>query len=191
MRRMNFRNKIEELANFRRGFLNCLLWQLIGAAIGLLFAIALDGAMQEALASHLTEGVGYITGESPAGLPYFLKRCLTYAQLLLIVWGLEYFTYGYIGVRVLLLLRGFLYGFGQVAWVAAYHIKGIGLAVLAYWPHNLLLVLAAAWLEWMLHGRMYPGRMTGKQTAAVTACMVLVLAMVEAYGVPAMFRYFM
>lgn len=190
MRRINFQNKLEEWGRFRRGLFNCLLWWGIGAGIGLLFAAALDGEMQSTLAQHLETGVDYLLDENPAPLTYFLKRCLTYTQMLLVVWGLEYFTYGYIGVRVLLLSRGFLYGFGQVAWVMAYGIKGICLGIVAYWPHNLLFIIASAWLEWMMHGRIFSGRFSARQTAAVTACMVPVIAMVEAYGAPAMFRYF-
>lgn len=190
MRRMNIKNKLDEWNRFRKGFLNCLLWWAVGAGIGLLFAIALSQDMQTALGEHLETGAHYLLSENPAQLTYFFKRCLTYMQLLLLVWALEYFTYGYIGVRVVLLARGFLYGFGQVAWMNAYHLRGIWLGLATYWPHNLLWILVTAWLEWALRMRIRAGRMTPRQIAIITACMVPVLAMVEAYVAPALFRYF-
>lgn len=191
MRRMNFKNHLEEWGRFRKGLLNCLLWWVIGAGIGLLFAIALSQEMQSALGQHLETGVGYLMGENPAQFTYFLKRCLTYTQLLLLVWALEYFTYGYIGVRVLLLIRGFLYGFGQVAWLSAYQIRGLWLGLMAYWPHNLLWIVTVSWLEWMMRARARTGCMKPKQLAVVTICMIPLLAIVEAYAAPALFRYFM
>lgn len=191
MRRMNFRNQLEEWSRFRKGFLNCLLWWGIGGGIGLLFAIALSQEMQSALGQHLETGVGYLMSENPAQLTYFFKRCLTYTQLLLLVWTLEYFTYGYIGVRILLLVRGFLYGFGQVAWLSAYQIRGLWLGLMAYWPHNLLWIVVVAWLEWMMRTRARNGHMKPKQLAVITICMIPLLAVIEAYATPALFRYFM
>ena len=175
-------------ARYRRGLCSCLLWWAIGAGIGLLFAIALDSEMKEALANHLESGVSYLFNENSPPVTYFLKRCLTYTQLLLLIWGLEYFTYGYMGVRVLMLCRGFIYGFSQTAWAMAYGLKGIGLGLVAYCPHNLLFIAVAAWVEWLLQKNAGGGRVTMRQVAIWIICLVPVIAWVEAYGAPALFR---
>ena len=146
--------------------------------------------MQSSLAAHLETEVKFLTDTNQPPITYFFKRCLTYTQILLVVWGLEYFTYGYLGVRVLLLGRGFLYGFAQVPWISIYGIKGVWLGMVAYWPHNLLLITATALLEWLLHGRLFAGKITMRQTAVLTACIIPVIALAEAYGSSAMFRYF-
>ena len=147
--------------------------------------------MQSRLAEHLQSGVLNLVAIEPAPFTYFLKRCLTYAQLLLLAWGLEYFAFGYIGVRILLLVRGFLYGFGQVAWIYAYQVKGLWLGALAYWPHNLLFIVVIAWLEWMMQERQYVGHWSSKQIGLITAFLIPLLALVEAYIAPALLRHFL
>ncbi len=181
----------ENLGQYQKGLVSCLLWCAIGAGIGLLFAIALDSEMQGRLAEHLQSGVLNLVAIEPAPFTYFLKRCLTYAQLLLLAWGLEYFAFGYIGVRILLLVRGFLYGFGQVAWIYAYQVKGFWLGALAYWPHNLLFIVVIAWLEWMMQERQYVGHWSSKQIGLITAFLIPLLALVEAYIAPALLRHFL
>lgn len=181
----------ENLGQYQKELVSCLLWCAIGAGIGLLFAIALDSEMQSRLAEHLQSGVLNLVAIEPAPFTYFLKRCLTYAQLLLLAWGLEYFAFGYIGVRILLLVRGFLYGFGQVAWIYAYQVKGFWLGALAYWPHNLLFIVVIAWLEWMMQERQYVGHWSSKQIGLITAFLIPLLALVEAYIAPALLRHFL
>lgn len=184
----NYHQNQGQWTRYRKVFYSCLLWWAIGAGIGLLFAIALDSEMKQALAAHLESGVSSLLSENSPPFTYFLKRCLTYTQILLLVWGLEYFAYGYMGVRILMLGRGFMYGFSQAAWIAAYGLKGLILGLAAYGPHNLLLAAVVSWLEWLLRSGPLGGRMTSKQTALCIACLVPVIAGVEAYGAPALFR---
>ena len=136
--------------NFCSVLWSLLLWWAIGAGIGLLFALALDGEMKQSLAGYLQQGVDQLAAKSSPSFTYFFKRCLTYIQLLLIVWGLELWNYGFFGVRILLLGRGFIYGFSQMAWAAAYGVKGILLGAVAYAPHNILFAAVCAWIEWWL-----------------------------------------
>ncbi len=179
---------VDQWIRYRKGLYSCLLWWIIGAGIGLLFAIALDSEMKQALAQHLENGVSYLLHENSPPFTYFLKRCLTYTQLLLLIWGLEYFTYGYMGVRILMLCRGFIYGFSQMAWAIAYGVKGILLGLVAYCPHNLLFAAVAAWLEWLLRKNAVGGRLTMRQVALWLCCFIPLMAWVEAYGASALFR---
>ncbi len=178
----------DQWARYRRALYSCFLWWAIGAGIGLLFAIALDADMKQTLALHLENGVSYLMNESAPPFTYFLKRCLTYTQLLLLVWGLEYFNYGYMGVRILMLCRGFIYGFSQTAWIAAYGIKGIFLGLTAYFPHNLLFMAAAALGEWLLQKNAGEVKISMRGTVIWICCLVPLLAWVEAYGAPALVR---
>ncbi len=181
-------NIADQWMRYRKGLYSCLLWWAIGAGIGLLFAIALDAEMKQALAQHLENGVSYLLNTNSPPFTYFLKRCLTYTQLLLLIWGLEYFAYGYIGVRILMLCRGFIYGFSQTAWAVAYGMKGILLGLAAYCPHNLLFAAVAAWLEWLLQKRGSADRLTLRKAAIGVSILIPVMAWVEAYGAPVLFR---
>ncbi len=157
MRRFSVKHKAgrsshnNQWMNFRSILQRLLLWWGIGAGIGLLFALALDGDMKQVLAGHLEKSVNLLLGRSGPSFTYYLKRCLTYIQLLLVVWGLEMWNCGVFGVRILLLGRGFIYGFSQTAWACAYGMKGILLGTVAYIPHNLLFAAAIAWIEGWLH----------------------------------------
>ena len=184
------RYQIDALKKWKEIGVNCILWWAIGVGVGLLFAIAIGSEMQQSLATHLENSVSYLLTGDSLPFTYFLRRCLTYAQLILLVWGLEYLNYGFLGVRILLLYRGFLYGFTQLTWLKAYHLKGIWLALVAYWPHNLLFLLFCAYLEWRLHMRGVRPLQSKRQIGIILSSAALILAVTEAYGATAMFRYF-
>ena len=107
MRRFSVKHKAgrsshnNQWMNFRSILQRLLLWWGIGAGIGLLFALALDGDMKQVLAVHLENSVNQLLGRSGPSFTYYLKRCLTYIQLLLVIWGLEMWSYGVFGVRIL------------------------------------------------------------------------------------------
>ncbi len=182
------KNRGEQWLSYRRILFNCLLWWAIGAGIGLLFAIALDTEMKQSLALHLENGVSYLLNKNTPSFTYFLKRCLTYTQLLLLIWGLEYFTYGFLGVRILMLCRGFIYGFSQTAWTVTYGIKGVFLGMVSYFPHNLLFILGASWMERLMQKNIVAGRLETRQIALLISCLVPLLAWVEAYASQTLFR---
>lgn len=187
MRRMG---RIADWQRYGRICINCLLWCAAGAGIGILFALAVSSDMRLTLAKHLEQQMAYLLAENSTPAVYFLKRCVTYARLLAVVWVLEYFAFGYLGVRLLMLAKGFVFGFSQVAWVSLYGLKGLWLAAVAYWPHHLLWILASAWIEWMQRGRICGGPLPVRQAAALSICLTAVLALAEAYGAPALLRYF-
>ncbi len=178
----------DQWMRYRRSLFSCFLWWAIGAGIGLLFSIALDSEMKQTLALHLESGVSYLLNENATAFTYFLKRCLTYTQLLLLIWGLEYFTYGFMGVRILMLCRGFIYGFSQMAWIAAYGIKGVLWGLTAYFPHNLLFAASAALLEWSMQKNTTEMQFSTRRTILWICCLVPLLAWVEAYGAPTLVR---
>lgn len=192
MRRLNKKHKKGHCSQtinnqwnyYRYAFLSLLIWWAIGAGIGLLFAIALDGTMKQTLAGHLEQGVAQLFEENDPSITYFFKRCLTYVQLLLIVWGLECWTYGLIGVRILLWGRGFLYGFSQNAWVLAYGIKGVLLGAASYIPHNLLFTATTAWVEWWLSRSGVGRKVSLRLLIAWLVVTVPVIAWVEVFWTP-------
>ena len=173
---------------YRRILYNCLLWWTIGAGIGLLFTIALDIEMKQSLAVHLKNGISIFLNKNTPSFTYFLKRCLTYTQLLLLIYGLENFIYGYLGVRIIMLCRGFIYGFSQTAWVVNFGIKGILYAMVSYFPHNFLFAAGAAWIEWQLQKNALTSQQKIRQMTVFLSCFVLLLAGVESYASQTLFR---
>jgi len=167
---------------------SCLLWWAIGVGIGLLFTMALDIEMKQSLAVHLENGISFFLNKNSPSFTYFLKRCLTYTQLLLLIYGLEHFIYGYLGVRILMLCRGFIYGFSQTAWVVNFGIKGILYAMVSYFPHNLLFASVTAWIEWQLQKNALTGQYRIRQMTVVLSCFAVLLAWVESYASQTLFR---
>ena len=154
----------------------------------MLFTMALDIEMKQSLAVHLENGISFFLNKNSPSFTYFFKRCLTYTQLLLLIYGLEHFIYGYLGVRILMLCRGFIYGFSQTAWVVNFGIKGILYAMVSYFPHNLLFASVTAWIEWQLQKNALTGQYRIRQMTVVLSCFAVLLAWVESYASQTLFR---
>lgn len=169
---------------YRNVLMWLLIWWMIGAGIGLLFAIALDGHMKQVLAKHLEQGLSKLIEKNSSSITYFLKRCLTYVQLLLMVWGLECWTYGSVGVRLILWGRGFIYGFSQTAWAISYGLKGVFLGMISYIPHNFLFAIVCAWVEWWLKRSGNGKKISIKLLLLWLLATVPVIAWVEVFWVP-------
>lgn len=166
---------------YRDGLYSYLLWWGIGAGIGVLFATAVDSSMKQLLAEHLQNEVKYMMEYETSVVTYFLKRCLCYTQLFLFIWCMDYFAWGYLGVRILMLGRGFIYGFSQTAWVLSYGVNGIFLGLLSYLPHNILFTMVIAWMEWIFYKNPTDRSQLVRKIGSLIGVMVPVISWLEAY----------
>ena len=176
-----FQENLINRKTYKDGLYSFLLWWGIGTGIGFLFATAVDSEMKQSLAAHLQEGVTYLAEHKNSTFTYFLKRCLCYTNVFMLVWCLEYFSFGYVGVRILMLSRGFIFGFSQTAWIISYGIKGVFLGVTSYLFHNLFLFMGVAWLEYILRKNTMDHIRNMRRIGVLIGGMVLIIAWVEVY----------
>lgn len=175
---------------YRDGVYSCLIWWGIGSGIGLLFAFAVEADMKQSLAEHLQNGIVYLMEYKRSTFIFFLKRCIFYSQLFLLIWCMQYFVFGHIGTRMVMLGRGFIYGFTQTAWVLSYGVKGVFLGLISYFPHNFILVIAVALMEWLQYKIMPNHLRLKRRTFFLIAGMVPIIAWVEAYVAQNLFLAF-
>jgi len=86
--------------------------------------------------------------------------------------------------------RGFIYGFSQTAWALSYGVKGIFLGLLSYLPHNILLAVGVAWMEWLLYKNIMDKAGAMRRVGLLIGGMVPVISWMEAYVAKAMFLAF-
>ena len=176
---------------YRAVLYSYLIWWGIGAGIGLLFSMAVDGEMKQTLAVYLQNEITVFSDQNINSFTYFLKRSLCYTQLLLMIWCMECFVFGHIGVRIVMLIRGFIYGFSQTFWVLSCGAKGIFLGLITYLPQNIVLVAGLVLIELILYRSVQEKSNKMRKVGILVGIMVPVAAWAEAYGAQALFLTFM
>ena len=129
----------EKSTAMRSSFYLLILWAA-GALVGVLFASALGEESRESLNSFIQIGAQNMASGQVQGFSYFLNRIWSYGKYMVVLWACGFIPYGWIGVLLLIAGRGFFYGFAQAVLILGYGAKGIGMGLMGYFPHNLLLL---------------------------------------------------